>query len=201
MTVLNHNAKWIKQHPESIKYFLAPKTLLGEVEAENEWNKNGKPEEIFLHTDSYEIFMRKDINFLFGRRGSGKTAMINMLEYEIKSHVIKDYYYVWLVEPESAYHDLATQIRFSTLSELPQNELVHFLIKKWSWILSTSAMCAVVSVEDSQNEDIKFISNYLKSQSIIDDYGNYTKPLNKIVDTLIDELTSIDYTQIGRAHV
>ncbi len=189
---MSASANWVKQKPEMIRHYLMPKTFLGEEDAKNEWINNGEPHKLFLHTEGYINFKLNQVLFLFGRRGTGKTAMMQMLRYEIRNRKTKEYTYVWLVDQEDAYHDLAIQIRMSPLSQLPPNELVHLLKKKWSWVITTSAMCSVVIQEEqTDNENLRIIKDYLKSQNLIQRLG-VTGPLNVVSDILSEELISVD---------
>jgi len=151
-----------------IQQYITPKSFFGEEDAAIEWGEN--PENsanTFFHTKSYQSFQNEGALFLFGRRGTGKTAIMRMFDYEIKNNKISDYCCSYVVNQEDAYNDLAIQLRGSPLADLPENELAHFLIKKWHWVLMSSAMISVYrkySEVDSENENLININKFLISE-------------------------------------
>jgi hypothetical protein len=72
---------------------LFPLKLFGQVDADTEWEDDkDKSSRLFVHTDSYEVFKDKSNLFMFGRRGSGKTALIKMFDFEINNGLHEDRY-------------------------------------------------------------------------------------------------------------
>ena len=194
---------WVSQSPEMIHQYVTPKSFLGEEDANDEWARERKPVDIFLHTSSYETFKRKDCLYMFGRRGTGKTAMMHMLQYEVHMGLIPSYSYAWILNNEDAYHELSIHLRMSPLAQLSNDELVFLLTKKWLWVLNLSAMAAVVNdgyKEQKAGSDISTIAKYLRDQNLLD---FTTNPLQRLTKILTEELDAVDYlpTKAGAALV
>lgn len=185
-----------------IQQYITPKAFFGEEDAAIEWGEN--PENsanTFFHTKSYQNFQNEGALYLFGRRGTGKTAIIRMFDYEIKNNKIHNYCCSSIVNQEDAYNDLAIQLRGSPLADLPDNELVHFLIKKWHWVLMSSAMISVYekySAIDSENENLRKIKKFLIAEKLIhnNDKKYIEGPWNRVTELVTSELSKIDYSTI-----
>ena len=195
-----YDSKWIRQNPELVRQSITPKPFLGEENATDEWAQERKPVETFLHTSSYETFKRDDCLYLFGRRGTGKTAMIHMLQYEVRAGRIPHYKYAEIIDEEDAYHELSINVRRTDpLSQLPQDDLVYLLTKKWVWILNLSAMVAVVKAEYKEHKadkDLSTIAKYLQNQNLLDFSTNPIKRLSKIIT---EEFEAVDNATIKAA--
>ncbi|MFB0553717.1 MAG: P-loop ATPase, Sll1717 family [Phycisphaerae bacterium] len=193
-----------------IRGYVEPKPILGEVDADTEWAQESEAANLFLRTESYETFTQPNFIFLFGRRGTGKTAMMRMLKYEVTNGHNSYYSYAHLLSQEDAYHQLATHLRMSPLSTLPQPELVYQLTNKWRWVIMLSAMTAVVKAHKDtkvaeQDPDIAVIKKYL-THSIPDTVKTITaesetSPLSSVLAVVTDELDAVDYspTRVGSA--
>lgn len=190
------------QFPELVLQELTPKTFLGEPDAENEWAAQEKPVLIFLPTRAYTRFKDPDVLYLFGRRGTGKTTLLHMLRHEIRTDRNPHYSYVWMINTEDAYHELSIQFRTSALANLPQDDIVHLLVKKWHWVLKVSAMLAVViahheNKKGTTDNDIASIVAYLRSERLLDQETFETKfggsPFVRLVEILTDEMKAVDY--------
>jgi predicted Ser/Thr protein kinase len=68
--------------PDFIKRYSVPKHFFGQEDASAEWMDPKQSAALFFHTESYTEFKKRDCLYLFGRRGTGKTALIRMLDYE-----------------------------------------------------------------------------------------------------------------------
>jgi hypothetical protein len=187
--------EWVVQFPELEQQYEIPiKPFLGEEDARNEWAHNRNPEGTFLHTNSYKKFQDKDCLYIFGRRGTGKTAMMRMLQYEVNMKRITDYSYVHIVDSESAYNDLSIHLRLSPFNQVPENELVHLLIPKWLWVLNVSAMIAVVTAKNKKQkagDDIATIKKYLEEQQLLDPFPK--NPVERLTKIITDELDAVEY--------
>lgn len=185
-----------------IQQYITPKSFFGEEDAAIEWGEN--PENTastFFHTKSYQNFQHEGALYLFGRRGTGKTAIMRMFDYEIKNDKIRNYCCSYVVNQEDAYNDLATQLRGSPLADLPDNELVHFLIKKWHWVLMSSAMISVYKKFksiDCENEHLKAIEKFLSSEKLIPNSKKrfIEGPWHRVTELVTTELSDIDYKTI-----
>ena len=190
--------------PDFIHQYVNPETFLGEEDAMDEWQDPKKSVKLFLHTNSYEDFKKDNILYLFGRRGTGKTAIIRMLDYEINSGKLKPYICSSIIDHERAYNELASQLRGSPLVELPQNELVYFLIQKWRWILTASAMvciCKTTSEELDCKQDLHVLQQYLSKHRLYEAKMHDKSPVSRITEIIGESLSAIDYipTKLGLA--
>lgn len=70
-----------KTHGETISLKFSP---MGSGDADTEGDLYDFPN-MYVHIDSYDKFVEETTLFIFGKRGVGKTAMIKMLEYEIRN--------------------------------------------------------------------------------------------------------------------
>jgi hypothetical protein len=184
-----------------------PIPFLGEPNAKDEWYSRDtwNPVNTFIHTESYDILKADDSIFLFGRRGTGKTALLHMLQYDVKNGNVNNYSYVKIVEEESLYHDFALMLRGSSLGQLPKYDLVHMMRNKWIWALKVSAMIAVLEGNsDAENakenkidpKDLKIIEDYLAGQGLTRKNASAVK---RFVDAFVDELEKVDYTPLNIA--
>jgi len=194
------SGQWVHQIQDLGKQDISPEPFLGEASAQAEWGHKQKPIEVFLPTASYEAFKGPYSIYLFGRRGTGKTAMINMLAHEVRLGNTSDYSHAWVVDEEAAYNKLATSVRTSALSNLPFYELVHELAEKWVWVLTVSAMLAVIRdryKEISSDRNLAAIASYLRDEEQIGaDPGGFqlkTSALRRLITVLIEELGGADY--------
>ena len=184
--------------PEFVQQYITPKDFFGDEDASIEWENTEKSVNVFLHTRSYENFKNENCLYLFGRRGTGKTAIIRMLDYEVNEEEIRPYTTSAVIDQEEVYHDLSMQLRGSPFSELPEDELVHFLIKKWSWVFTVTAMVSVFQKYeniDAVENDINILKKYLKLQNIVDD-DSYLDPWYRITELITKSLETIDYDPV-----
>ncbi len=192
---------WQIQEP-LVKYLnLTSKEFIGEVDSYDEWSDGIEAEKIFVHTKSYDTFRRESTLFLFGRRGTGKSALVQMLDYEIRANKIQEYNYSRIINQEDAYHEFAIQIRNSPLRDSPQEELIYTLKKKWLWVIKVSGMLSLFSDNNiPEVKKLKIIS-YLKSSGLLKGKKDKYKPLNILAESLAAELDNIDYApaKVGAA--
>ena len=93
------------------KKVIAPLTSvehrLGQFDAINEWQNEEEASAKFLNTKSYKNFIQDDYIILIGRTGTGKTAILKKIQYEIENqsnrelnfkYVINIYFKPYLVE-------------------------------------------------------------------------------------------------------
>lgn len=174
---------WSKSLPILNWSTIRPKRQLGDVDAETEWNDDAKQSStIFFHIESYGEFKEQDCLFLFGRRGTGKTAIIRMLDYEIKRGDAGPYIFSNLIDQEKTFINLIRQIRQSQFAEMIESELIFYLTKSWEWIIITSAMLSVYANIgiDSRNDNLKIIHDFLKRNNLLDE----PTPINRIIDII-----------------
>lgn len=146
--------------------------ILGEETAEADWVYNESPEGVLCDTNSYQVFKEIDTLFLYGFRGSGKTALMKMLEYEIISKKNNTYQYVnvisqrYIIDAFRYYsaNYVLNQTDNQSLIYLSKLELVENLKAHWQWIINVSSMLAVFRSEFEkfyEDVDLRFVSDYL----------------------------------------
>lgn len=200
-------ANWISQKQNLYNIIRSPEHFLGDEDAAVEWaDEENKSVDIFLHTSSYDDFKRKDCLYLFGQRGSGKTAMMNMLLHEVRQRRISEYRYAWMVNQEDAYDNLS--IRGNQFPDLPQHQLEHILQKEWEWIFNISAMASVVRAsyrDDREDKDLSIMIKYLRDKKVLEDTSIHFKKkfLNQLTENIRQELKHVDiqYVKLGIAAV
>ena len=133
---------WVNRVPDSQNRVIAPKPILGEEDAATEWAHQTSPEQLFSPIESYRELQQDDNLFLFGRRGTGKTALLRMLHYEISKGDKPRFVASSYLAPKEAIDELTTLCRGSYLSRLEKKERVHFFAKCWSWLLQAHALVA-----------------------------------------------------------
>ena len=143
---LYEDEKWTKEYFNGNLSSLTTEEIIGNVDAKREWIENRHQEKLFININSYDAFTRKSTLFLFGRRGTGKTALIKMMCYEIDEKILKTYKYYSLIDSEQAYSDLSVQVSLSPLSQLDLKDLTIQLKTKWLWIIETAAMQQILTV-------------------------------------------------------
>lgn len=142
-----------------------PDPILGPEDAGVEWSQAEKPVHIFTTIDTYEQIKSADGLFLFGRRGTGKTALIRMLDYEIKSKQVARYHSSWVCDSHPLILGISAQLRQTRVVELSHAELAAALEMVWVWFAYTSAMIA--TIERSPNTlaeplELKQLRSYLE---------------------------------------
>jgi hypothetical protein len=148
---------------ETIDPALPAEPLIGEPDAATEWQDKSHGYRRFLHTRSYEHALRRNVLFIFGRRGTGKTSVMRMLAFETRLGHLSDYGCSWTLNEESAYRELAIAIRQGSLSELPDAELEYEIARQWKWILTTAAMCGLVSQAQFTAEYLEPVRDALRT--------------------------------------
>lgn len=153
---------------------LFPLKLFGQVDADTEWEENeDKSSRLFVHTDSYEVFKHKSNLFMFGRRGSGKTALIKMFDFEINNGLHEERYnYSRIIYQEDTFFRLTLELRpfFSFHSD---QELTHVLKEKLIWAIYTTAMIAVTKASKSINPKLVNIRKYLADENLIESENSH----------------------------
>ncbi len=200
-------SNWILQKQNLYNIIRSPEHFLGDEDAAVEWaDEENKSVDIFLHTSSYDDFRRKDRLYLFGQRGSGKTAMMNMLLHEVRQRRISEYRYAWMVNQEDVYHNLS--IRGNQFRDLPQSQLEHILQKEWEWILNISAMVSVVRAnyrDDREDKDISIMIKYLREKKVLGETSIQFKKkfLDRLTENIRQEFSNVDnmYVKVGLATV
>lgn len=190
------------QYPNYISQYVTPTHFFGEEDANVEWKNPEKSVSLFFHTEAYKEFQRPDCLYLFGRRGTGKTALIRMLNHEVHNGEVTGYSFSSIVDAEDAYHDLSIQLRGSPLTGLPSGDLVHLLTKKWNWVILIAAMKSVYATtgEVPDDVDISTISRFLNQRGFVGSRGSRSI-WRKLAKCVGDNLAKVDYApaKLGQA--
>jgi len=148
------------------------KTYCGEENAENDWAMTLLPHEMFWKSHSYNLFKETDSLYLYGHRGSGKTAFIKMLDHEIinkRENVPYDYsntlnqrYVMDGIRYFCSNYILSLLDR--KLQYIGELQLVEHLKSHWHWIIGISSMFSILRADREhygENPDLKIIFDYL----------------------------------------
>src|SRR5262245_25947645 len=82
---------WRQRKPEPLAGLAPPVAFLGEEEAAAEWNESTRPARTFVRLETYGALQDPRSLYLFGRRGTGKTTYLRMLDYEVRSGRSRQY--------------------------------------------------------------------------------------------------------------
>lgn len=190
----------LDRHFKLFNGLLHSSKLFGQADAVTEWNQSESiSSQLFVHTESYEIFKDNSLLFLFGRRGTGKTATLKMLEYEINEGLLNSYNYCTIIGQEENFYRLTLELRNSTANH-SKNELMNVLKDKWKWIIYNSAMINVVESNSDykKNPHLSKVADYLKSQKFLTqkDVVITKSPITKAIDIFSKSFNDIDYSPL-----
>lgn len=169
------------------KGFIDHNTWIGEPDATKEWTNNKKlSKDRFVLTKSYEIFSSQNTLFLFGRRGTGKTSILQMLNYRTNNNLKSQYSYSTIVKKESHLKPLTMALR-SYNDSIEDDEMVHVTKTMFKWIIYVSAMKRILkSYKNVKNEDVTIIKDFLTKLSLIgeEEFHSVFSPIQAITNTL-----------------
>ena len=195
---ISHSANHYERNYTLFNGDLFPDKYFGQSEADIEWDEdNSLSSRLFVHTNSYEIFKKQSNLFVFGRRGTGKTALIKMLDFEIQKNIEKSYSYSKIIAQEDTFYKLTLELR-NVANDLSKNEITHIIKDKLIWVIYTSAMISVIE----KNRDLlktdtylKIVADYLRSLNFIQDTNRIvtSKPITKALDIFSDHFEKIEY--------
>lgn len=172
--------------------------IIGDGDADNEWSDATEliATNLFVPTDSYRIFCQTDTLFIFGRRGTGKSALFHMLNHEVAISNNKTYQYCRRINQEKAYREFARQIRSTPLETLPMADLIYEVKEKWLWIIKVSAMLSIFEDKSVSNNEKPKIQRYLKRAGIIE-----KSPFSVLADYISKELKAVNdaHTRLAAA--
>jgi hypothetical protein len=197
-----HDPRIPEFRPPTIEGQLPIEPLMGEADATAEWGDTGRGHAVFLHTPSYDAVKRPNTLFIFGRRGTGKTAVLRMLQYEVR-HGTGDAAYLgsWVVDQVSAFTELGIMLRSGPFASLPDHELEHVAAMQWGWLATVAAMCGTLwqaergqagKIPDPMKgcaTDLAAIRRYLASERIFEATGELTlakDPLRALADMVLE---------------
>jgi hypothetical protein len=159
--------------------------IFGEVDGVTEWKNPNTSRKLFIKTQSYNDFLDEDRLFLYGRRGTGKSAFLHMLNFEISKCCYDEYLSSIIINDEDIYSDLINLLRTIYLGDLSKEDTTLFSKYIWIWTLNVYAMlnfyrelCEKNKFLDLCNCDLIEIKNYLTICGLVDNNevatGTYT---------------------------
>ena len=176
---------------------LTPEAILGKADAESEWAKKGSTvaSELFIQTQSYNNFKKNNFIYLFGRRGSGKTDLVNMIHHEIRAEIYKDFSYSWILNQDDIFKEVSIYILENfDLTDQKHSMFSAILRSQWIWLFKISAMQAVIHerLPEKMDEDTKVIFDFLKEIKLIyvrgsDNKKKFLDPLEMINENMRKE--------------
>jgi hypothetical protein len=137
-----HTPEWKLRQPRAEQDFF-PRTLFGEEDAATEWEHNLNPQQIFAPIASYEEFSSHGALFLFGRRGTGKTALLHMLTHAVNTGGVSSKNYTCAVLLQPVVAELLPVFRGARLAELEETDLLSLLRLVWHWLIVSAAYIGI----------------------------------------------------------
>lgn len=162
---------------------------LGKENADNEWNAFAgefaeplaetasdyvpmpRPEAIFTIIPAFREFASPSTLFLYGRRGTGKTAILRMLQHKIRNRESEHYKFCWVLQTEGIHTTLGDIIAELGLDAEPDPPKVTFVASIWYWIIWT-CVCAELRLACGSgrlrlpDEQREHLEHYLKSMDV-----------------------------------
>ncbi|MEA2562745.1 MAG: hypothetical protein QOH06_4249 [Acidobacteriota bacterium] len=152
----DHKPLW-KTRQARAEENLVPRPLFGEEDAATEWSHNSNPQQVFAHIASYEEFISYGALFLFGRRGTGKTALLHMVAHDINSGGANSKNYSCAVLLQPVLVDALSVFRGARLSELKETDLLSLMRVLWHWLIVSASYIETIRRSPNirlQNSDL-----------------------------------------------
>lgn len=167
---------------------------LGCGSAESEWKDDPyNARKQFIAINSYSEFAEPSSVLLIGRIGTGKTSILNNLEFLINNGEDKRYKFVTKINSDKHFFELSRSIRLSDFSELLYAELEVYLKDKWSWLIHVAAMLELYNNHEELCNDIK---KYLTQHELIDSDSS----MAFAIDIFLEGLAELD-NSVGRGAI
>lgn len=144
----SHKPYWQERAPDALIDLVKPMNLLGDPEAEIEWSQPVDALELFVPIASYREFLQDDALFVFGRRGTGKSSLINTLCYEVQNQNSKTRFTeAWVVKSDKIVPALTSILASSPIMLRPQQEQVEFLKYCWNIVYLLANVAAAATAK------------------------------------------------------
>lgn len=148
---------WEQRQPPQGK--LKVEGYLGKEDADKEWDAFSMPvapsraekardyvpmphpEAIFTLIPAFREFSSPSVLFLYGRRGTGKTAILRMLQHTVRTGQSEDYELCWVLQTEGVHSTLCDIVTELKLEFEPKHPRLEFVASVWLWIVWT-CVCA-----------------------------------------------------------
>lgn len=185
-----------RQLPDFVQQHQSIKDIFGALDANVEWTNPKHSAATFFKSETYSDFILPSSLFLFGRRGTGKTSLLRMLDYETNFNNTTPYYHSAIIDSERNFHNLSIQFRDEVFEQLPRATFMYQVQQKWEWIIWVSAM---VSINKTGHRSCDKITKYLDSEGLSDSSSskNILQNLARKIEDSLNESDS-PVTQTGR---
>lgn len=142
--------------------------VLGFGDGDKEWDEIAHVNDMFLHTESYEKFKEPHCHFLFGRRGTGKTSCVRMLEYEIINGNSKQFQIAVRLNSEDIFKMLSAIISDLHINacNISENDFIKISEELWDWCIQVILMTEIYVNNNSILDNSALIEAYLNELGI-----------------------------------
>lgn len=135
---------WIERRQFDNPYYsvLDQRDLLGSNDAGKEWRTNPEnASSLFVLIDAYGEFQRADKWVLYGRRGTGKSAVLRYLRHTIRNGKHSKYNLCWLVASE--YVQFALWRALNHVGTMDDSVVIRYISDVWIWVFEVSVIACV----------------------------------------------------------
>ena len=156
--------------------------LLGPNFSEAEWQDAEIAKRLFLHTKAYEDFSKQSSLILLGRTGTGKTAIMKCIEYEIEKKEKTEYSFVCPILFDDIYKELSDFSDIDNTLDL-QNKVFDAI----EMIINIRVMKRLVNHYSISS--LEKVKKYLHDNGLMDDSG---VSFSKIISIVSDQSKSAE---------
>lgn len=165
------------------------KELIGTPDAKDEWRKDrSEAEAKFISIDSYNEFADPSSLFLVGRIGTGKTAILNRLQYSIQEGRNCYYQSVVLIDANDYIAQLSSMLRLRDVTDFSYTEIENIAVQEWKKVIYTIAMKALYDSRDNgalnESSKVKAIKAFLENQGLLSAGLDTRRILERISENL-----------------
>ena len=173
-------------------------SLLGEMSAQNEWQKPNKARSTFIHLSAYENFANENQLLLLGRTGTGKSAIIYSLKDDIEKNKIGRYSDVIQIDEQDFCEKLA-ELCYDT--DIDRFDATNKIRKAIVTTIYTEVMIYCVKKYGSECNVLTNIHRYLISKKYIKINNKEGTDFLKLLksDDFEEEIRKLDNNKIIEA--
>jgi hypothetical protein len=132
----------------------APSSTFGIEDGVVEWLGPRPPVELFTEIEAATLIRRKEFLFLIGRKGTGKTTLINAFCRLVNSGDHSSLRYAVLSDSHRSLLKVASFAQSTSVSLLTIEHRIEVLRPVWRWLAAFEAMRAIVRSERVASSDI-----------------------------------------------
>ena len=178
------------------KKIIAPLTAvehrLGQFDAINEWQDQKEASAKFLNTRAYKKFTQDDYIVLIGRTGTGKTAILRKIQYEIENQLNSELNYKYVISIDFKPY-LVELIKLKEINNTTSS--LYDLAQNIEMLLNLEVMRKIYSDTDFEKRNCpssENIKKYLNSKKI--------NSKSNVLSQIISEMKTIyEGTTVGKA--